>query len=166
MHAEAFDFVCRAANLIPTPATVLEVGARNVNGSAKDAFDLGVTRWHGVDKSPGDDVDVVCDFLELDFVPADQVDLVVCCEVLEHERHTDLMVTNMAAIVRDGGHLLITCATAGRAEHSAVDGGHLRGGEWYRNVQPSDLIRWNLIPVLLETHSNRGDLYLLARRDG
>jgi hypothetical protein len=163
VHPEAFDFVCRAANLIPTPHTVLEIGSRNVNGSAKDAFDLGLTSWVGIDKTAGGDVDIVDDFVTMKTGPLN-VDLVVCCEVLEHEADVYRMVTRLIEAAKPGGHVLITCATYGRAEHSAVDGGALKGDEHYRNVEPGEVVRSDVTPLLLENHPNRGDLYALLQR--
>jgi hypothetical protein len=37
---------------------------------------------------------------------------------------------------------IVTTATTGRAPHSAVDGGVLRAGEFYRNVSPEELNTW------------------------
>ena len=59
-------------------------------------------------------------------------------------------------------------ATEPRAPHSAVDGGPLRHGEYYRNVEP-DVLRAQLLTagaeaVTLHVDRWRGDLYARARR--
>ncbi len=157
MHVEALDFCYRAAQLID-PTTVVEFGARNVNGTARDAFPN--TRWVGYDIEPGDGV-LVHDCTQPLDIP--QVDLGVSTEVLEHVDLSAAFLTNLVAVVRTGGWVLVTCATDGRAPHSAVDGGDLRAGEHYRNVKPFELERRALEPLMVEVHENRGDLFLLAK---
>jgi SAM-dependent methyltransferase len=82
-------------------------------------------------------VDVVADAAT--WVPDREYDLVVCTEVFEHaERWRDICATAWRA-AKPGGRLILTMAGPGRAGHSAVDGGPLRDGEYYRNVDPFDL---------------------------
>jgi hypothetical protein len=65
-----------------------------------------------------------------------------------------------------GGHLLVTCATHPRAPHSGIDGGPLKAGEFYRNVETDELVGWveraGLQVRVCEVHPERGDLYLVA----
>ena len=133
MHAAAFDWVARHA---PTEAAVVvEVGSRDVNGSVRPIFAF-CDRYIGVDIAAGPAVDVVADFLAWDFSGAD---CVVCAEVLEHAPEWDEMVRHMADVVNVAGSVILTAACDPRAPHSAVDGGGLRAGEHYENVDPERL---------------------------
>jgi SAM-dependent methyltransferase len=133
MHNEAFAFVKQFAT--EDPISVIEIGSRNINGTVRTLFPNAA--WIGLDLHPGPDVDVVCDMLE--YTPQDVVDLVVCCEVLEHAEQWEKMITHASWWVKPGGLLLITCAGPGRAPHSHIDGCQLRENEYYGNIDPQML---------------------------
>lgn len=163
MHPEALAFI--RAN-IGKPASVLEYGSLNLNGSARVCAPR--AQWFGVDLQPGPGVDLIAD--AADYVHPDPVDVVVCCEVLEHARHAGAITANARRSLKPGGVFLMTCATDGRAPHSAIDGGQVRPDEYYRNV-PADDYRITLEHVgftidTLEVHPLRGDLYVKAHRHG
>jgi hypothetical protein len=85
MHAGAWAYVARTIGRYPVArgALVVELGARNVNGSIRSLFaPVAGLRYLGTDIAPGPGVDVVTpgESLTLE-APAD---VVVCCEVLEH----------------------------------------------------------------------------------
>jgi len=65
-------------------------------------------------------------------------DLVVCCEVLEHAENWRQIIRRSRQWLKPGGALIVTSAGLGRKPHSC-DGGQLREGEYYRNLDPSDL---------------------------
>jgi hypothetical protein len=96
------------------------------------------------------------------------VELVVCCEVLEHARDIPGLVKSAFENLMFGGVFLVTCATEPRDPHSAVDGGPLRDGEHYDNVDPGTLVslcrRQGFVVQHTEVHPMRGDLYLRAKR--
>lgn len=174
MHAEAREFVARAIEGKAFPS-VVEVGSRYINGGVRDLFGApgkadpdrrghgrGV-EYLGVDVVDGPGVDLVADAAVLR-VPR-KAHAVVCCEVLEHTPDAQAIVENMLAMVRKGGLVVVTAACDPRAPHSAVDGGPLRDGEFYANVEPADLERW-LSPcaeVAVAAHA-RGDVYARAVR--
>lgn len=129
MHPEARAWV---AQWVPDrPVSVLECGGRNINGGVRDLFTA--TRYVSVDLEPGPEVDVVGDFAEH---AGDLVDVVVCCEVAEHCEHWPALLVAAVRNLTSGGLLVFTAAGPGRAPHSAVDGGDVRPGEWYRNIDP------------------------------
>jgi hypothetical protein len=151
---------------------IVEVGGRNVNGSIRAMF--AGPPYLGVDLVAGADVDLVADcaapathWLILDAL-GQQPDTVICCEVLEHTPEADAIVRNCLMLVEPGGYVILTCATAPRDEHSAIDGGTLRPGEFYRNVELGRVQSWlayhPAVVELEETHP-RGDLYVLIRRE-
>lgn len=139
MHAAAYNFVRSVvANHGPFDA-VVEIGARNVNGTIRGLFFRAKT-YVGTDISDGPGVDVVVD--GADFTPDFTPDAVVCCETLEHTADAEAIVRNMVKIVAPGGFVIVTCAGPHRSPHSAVDGGPLQPGEYYGNVHPDDLKSW------------------------
>ena len=148
MHPAAYQFVLAAiplAGLHPA-SRVLEIGARDVNGSVRPLF--GPCTYVGLDIAPGPGVGVIADAGSWDPV-ADigyrgpvVFDTVVCCEVLEHADNARAIVRNAFRLLTDGGLFIMTCAGDGRGPHSAVDGGPLRPGEFYHNVGTREFEEW------------------------
>lgn len=134
MHAEAFAYVAEAVAGCRF-RTVLEIGGRNVNGSIRGLF--GDCDYRTLDIAPGDGVDIVAD--AADWKPDATYEAVVCCEVFEHTPRWPEILATMAAAVDLGGTAIVTAASLDRAPHSAVDGGPLRDGEYYGNVDPNEL---------------------------
>lgn len=132
MHAAALDWV--RAHAPAWPVSVVDVGGRDVNGTVRHLFDA--TAYTSVDLFPGPAVDIVADFCDVDLDP---VDVVVCCEVAEHAHNWCQILEHAADTLNPGGALIFTAAGPARAPHSASDGGEVRPGEWYRNVDPLDL---------------------------
>lgn len=159
MHPEARAWIaanaCRAL-------TVIEIGGRNVNGTVRDLFPG--SHYTAIDRVPGSGVDVVADGAT--WKPPKQVDVVVCCEVLEHTPTAEQIVANARQMLKPGGLLLLTAATDGRAHHSATDGGPLRDGEFYRNVSREMLAGWlaKYARHQIEVDRDRGDIYAAAWR--
>lgn len=139
---------------------VVEIGARNVNGSVRPLF--GGQDYTGVDIAPGNGVDVVADGAT--FGEPASYDLGLCLETLEHAPTAAAIVANLRRIVRPGGLLILTMATEPRPPHSASDGGGVRPGEYYGNVRPADLLDWlgPCSPVNLEVDRETGDLRATA----
>jgi hypothetical protein len=162
VHAQAYRFIETTLGGIPKPAMVIEFGSRNVNGTPRPL--LPDAAYVGVDRMPGAGVDVVCDGALL--LADELADLTLCAEVLEHAENWVPLVRNMVACTTPGGHLIITCATEGRAPHSAHDGGALRQGEYYRNVPHGELTdtltEAGALVLTCLVHPGRGDLYVLA----
>jgi hypothetical protein len=129
MHAEALAFCNRYASA--DPVRVVEFGARDINGTARTLWPNAY--WWGIDICDGQLVDEIADAATWTGEPAD---LVICTEVLEHAEGWRDIVANMAANTRPGGKVLITAAGPHRQPHSAVDGGELRPGEYYANINP------------------------------
>ena len=148
---------------------MVELGSRDFNGTVRDLFPSAPT-YLGVDLAPGAGVDVVADAADWRPPPGQPApELVVCCEVLEHTRAASAIVRNAHTLLAPGGRFVVTAASTGRPPHSALDGGPLRAGEYYRNVNRRDLAGWlvgaGFAVEALEFHPDRGDVYALARKD-
>jgi hypothetical protein len=161
VHVQAFEWIGRQAATVPEGVSVLEVGSLDINGSVRPLF-ASADHYHGIDIVDGPGVDEVADAAT--WTPPRQYDVVVCAEVLEHAPTWEQIVETMWDAVAPGGVLLLTCATDGRAPHSAVDGLAVRDGEHYQNVPGPAVLalvrRWGATDWTIETAQTRGDLYV------
>ncbi len=163
MHGEAFAWVSRYRTC--ERVAVLDLGGRNVNGSVRSLFPA-ADPYRTVDIAPGDGVDIAAD--AADWTPDRQYGVVVCTEVFEHTpRWPEIVSTAQRALVT-GGLFVATMAGPGRPEHSAVDGGPLRDGEYYGNVRPEQLyavlLDLGFVDVVVDQQSHPADVRCAARR--
>ena len=164
MHAGAREFI--AAQVAgKTFGEVIEIGARHINGGVLDL--LNTDTYTGIDLFEGPGVTLVADATT--WRPDEPVDLVVCCEVLEHAPDPRAIVEAALSWLKPKGLLLITCATDPRAPHSTHDGAEVRPGEHYANIDPTDLMAWlreagawGLEGMPGVSDYNVGDLYAAA----
>jgi hypothetical protein len=136
MHPEARAYVASVAMRIE-PAVVVDLGGRNVNGGIRDLFRT--TDYTAVDKAFGRGVNIVADAAI--WHPKQEIDCVVCTEVLEHSPLAAAIVCNAAQMLKPGGCFIMTCAAKGRGAHSAT-GGRLQPGEWYHNPRFEEVEAW------------------------
>lgn len=142
MHQAVIDFVSYVSqNKLFDGASVVEVGAQNVNGRAMDAASGTPKQWIGIDLVAGPDVHHVGDatiILPILAEQGEQFDIAISTEVLEHAEGWKEIVTGLVTLLRSGGHLILTCAGPGRPEHSSVGNLDLNG-EYYKNVSISEI---------------------------
>lgn len=171
MHAKIIDFLHRArvASGLHTVAgrVVVELGSYDINGTPRPVF-AGAAQYTGVDWRPGPGVDVVCLAHE---APVQRADVVVCCQMLEHDPHWALTVGKAAHLVRDGGWLFFTWAGPGYVEHELDTAPSVPGGEaHYGNlsiVEVAQVLAQHLPHARIVTEYQRGtlDALLWARVD-
>jgi len=99
---------------VPKAENVLEIGSRIVNGSARKIFD-NAEKYVGVDQEPGDGVDLVANAHTLDL--PDHFDLILCCEMLEHDNSPLLTMAAIRRHLVPGGLLIITTPANGFPDH-------------------------------------------------
>jgi len=133
VHSSAYFFIMRYSTL--DSLSIVEIGSKNINGSVRNLFPN--AKYWGIDIAPGKDVDEVADGTV--WQPKDKVDLVICCEVLEHLVEWRKLIINAYTMLKDGGIFLGTAAGIGRKQHSAIDGLRLRPNEYYGNISREDL---------------------------
>jgi hypothetical protein len=144
MHWEQVQFVRAAKELFPDyffGVTVLEIGSYDVNGSIRAHFTP--TRYVGVDLVDGPGVDHVC--LGHAFRWRERFDVAISTECFEHDPFYSATFANMVRHVRDGGMVLFTCASTGRAEHGTrraspnnSPGTVAVGYDYYQNLTEAD----------------------------
>lgn len=163
MHTEAYEWV--RAHVPAESVEVLDIGGRNINGTCRDLFPF-ATRYTAVDIADGPGVDIVADAAT--WTPDREYDVVVCTEVFEHTPVWPDVCRTAHKACKPGGLLILTMAGPGRAGHSAVDGGHLRPGEYYGNVEPDELrlaleeCGWN--DIIIDSLESSADVRAVATR--
>lgn len=119
---------------------VLEVGSQDINGSIRPMFPQ-ASHYLGIDLGDADGVDWVVPG-ELIELPDGWADVVVSTECFEHCQRWDQVLRNMLRICRNGGLLILTCASAGRATHGTLDSEDWCSPftqEYYRNLSFENL---------------------------
>jgi SAM-dependent methyltransferase len=96
---------------------VLEIGSLDINGSIRSLFNN--CEYTGIDVASGPGVDLVCQGQDYDG-PDDAFDVVISCEVMEHNPHWAETMKNMIRVCKPGGLVVMTCATLGRGEHGTA----------------------------------------------
>ena len=99
--------------------TVLESGARNVNGSARDIVEaLKPYSYIATDIIAGPGVDEICDAANLvETYGADNFDLLISTELLEHVQDWRAVISNFKHVLKPGGVLFITTRSKGFPFH-------------------------------------------------
>ena len=159
MHAEALAYATEHLSG-KTFTNVVEVGGRDINGGVRHLFTA--KSYTSLDLHAGPGVDVVSDCR--DWKPVKLADLVICMEVLEHADDPAGVVKACISYLRKGGRLLVTAAGPGREPHSSYDGGAVRPGEYYANVDPDDLAGWMAELGKVSVVQNGPDVYATGVR--
>ena len=134
MHEAVRSYV--RAEVRRSYASVLEVGSLDINGGVRDLLDP-EAEYTGIDVQQGPGVDVVADFAT--YRHPEPVDLILCLEVLEHTPKWREIIASAARNLAAEGELILTCATTGRAPHSARGVGPIGQDEFYQNVTVEEL---------------------------
>ncbi len=134
MHAEAMGWVARFAT--DDPISILDLGGRDVNGSPRRLFPAAT--YTVLDALPAIDVDIIADAAMWN-PDGRRWDLALMCEVCEHAPDWPAIIATAFKALWPSGRLIVTTAAPGRPPHSGIDGGPLRFGEYYANVDPAAL---------------------------
>jgi SAM-dependent methyltransferase len=165
LHPSAYTFATRTlAEEDVRDKRVVEAGAYNYNGSARDALSVhGPASYLGTDAQPGPGVDLVCPAEKLpDVLGEDSADILITTEMLEHAEAWRAAVTGMVQILAPGGLLLLTTRSPGFPYHPHP------GDHWRFTVDHMDGIAeaCSLEVVRLEPDPdwNCPGVFLLARK--
>lgn len=155
MHREILDFLAESVLALRPPSgepghrpRVVELGAYDVNGSAREVYGAIASSYVGVDHRPGPGVDVV----ELAHRHrGGPYDVALCCQVLEHDPYWALTLAHMPWLVWDGGIVVVTCAGPGYVRHEleTSPGFDPAASEHhYRNVSAAEVVDCLLVGAL------------------
>lgn len=163
MHEQAMSWI--KENGSGAPLSVLDIGGRNINGTARSAWP-NAGSYVVLDILPGDGVDIVADAST--WTPDRQYDVVVCAEVFEHTACWREIVSTVFVACSPGGTAVFTMAGPGRAPHSAIDGAPIRDYEYYGNVDPHDLHdalkNSGFVDIVVDQKFNPCDVRAVARK--
>jgi SAM-dependent methyltransferase len=164
MHEQALQWIAKHAP--DNEVTVLDIGGRDINGSARECFPYAPT-YTVLDILPGEDVDIVADAATWE--PVEQWDVVVSAECFEHTAEWPAICRTAYKACKPGGRFIITTAAPGRPPHSGIDGLFaLHPGEHYANVPASELERvltetgWR--SVVIDSQPNPADTRAVATK--
>lgn len=141
-HRQQLEFVASLQRAFPDyfrGRHVLEIGSLDINGTIRSYFTgCGYT---GIDVGAGPGVDLVCQGQDYNAPPA-SCDVVISCEVMEHNPYWKETFENMVRLCRPAGLVIMTCASAGRPEHGTTrttkSDAPLVEWEYYRNLVARD----------------------------
>lgn len=126
-----------------TDCKILEIGSYDVNGSVRSF--LPQKNYIGVDLINGPGVDFVVNGEYLDFED-NSFDVVISCEVLEHNPFWEKQVLEMYRVLKNNGLMIITAASKGRLEHgtervtpNSSPGSNSNGWNYYKNIFKKDM---------------------------
>ncbi len=176
-HAAQLQFVQRVKSLYNpyfADKRVLEVGSLNVNGSVRPYFRR--CEYTGIDYVDGPGVDIPVGVEEYEhsyYTREGKFDVVVCCEVLEHDPCAFSSLVCMFSMLKLGGLFIMTCANEARPEHGTTRTGSVWGPnpDFYRGVSLYLFSTWmeqiqdegNQLDVLhIEENHQAQDLYAYA----
>ena len=116
MHIEQKNFVKKVKKKYPiyfTNTNVLDVGSLNINGTNKRYFKG--CNYLGLDLCKGKNVDIICP-IHL-FETSQKFDVIICTEMLEHDKHWKKSLLAMKDLLKKNGLLILTAAGINREEH-------------------------------------------------
>jgi SAM-dependent methyltransferase len=150
VRAEVYRWVAGVVESERPSAPVLEVGARNVNGSVRPLFPP--RGYLGLDMAAGPGVDKVMDILAAGNEFDNRFSTVVCCETLEHIKEPWRAVEIMARALKVGGLFVGSWCFAFPLHDAELDKG--QSGDYWRTT-PSGfeyLLRSvGLVSVIIKT---------------
>lgn len=169
MHNEAFAWIAEHATdyrvHVDGTVRVLDLGGRDINGSARKAFPD--TDYTVLDILPGEGVDIVADAST--WQPDRAYDYVVAAEIFEHTAAWPAICRTAYKALHFDGKFIVTTAGPGRSPHSAIDGMlPLRPGEHYANIPGFELERVlkeaGFVDVVVDCQPDPADTRAVATR--
>jgi len=130
--------------------SILEFGSFNVNGAVRDLLPKATAlpqpaRYVGVDWRQGPGVDHVCLFHDIPWIG--EFDILISCNVFEHDPHWERSIEAGLMALKPGGEIILCCAGPGYPAHE-VASSPLEGH--YSNIPPGRFLE------VLVSHGARG----------
>lgn len=116
------------------------------------------SNYVGVDLTEGPGVDLVCSGDEVSH-PDNTYDICISCECFEHNPNWVSTFRNMYRMTKNGGLVIMTCATTDRAEHGTTrtepkhsPGTQSINWDYYKNLTSDDFIENFNISEMFKSH--------------
>lgn len=165
MHKQQIEYCQNVKSRFPEyfkGVYVLDVGSLDINGSNKYLFDD--SEYAGLDMVQGKNVQIISQVHE--YKPGPIFGVVICTEMLEHDKHWKESIRSMYNLLCPKGLLLITCATTGREEHGTVKSkpeDSPATTEYYKNITEEmfeeAIVDCSFLEKELISNKKIGDLY-------
>jgi len=176
-HQHQLEFVSRVGEIFPghfRGRKVLEIGSLEVNDSVRRFFRD--CDYLGIDIAAGPGVDVVCQGQDF-AAPDGAFDVVISCEVMEHNPHWRETFANMVRLCAPHGLVVMSCAGIGRREHGTARSDPqaspltvAQGWNYYRNLSAADFRAAGLVEAFryhrFMVNWVSCDLYFVGVKDG
>lgn len=139
---------------------VLEVGARNVNGSARSFVEaMRPRRYVGTDIVAGNGVDQLCSATALvDVFGEISFDVLISTEAMEHIEDWRAAIHNFKAVLKPGGLLILTTRSWGFPYHEYP------GDFWRYEIADMQALFADCEIVTLESDPSEPGVFLKARK--
>jgi len=142
-HKEQIEYCKYVKSIYPeyfVNKKVLDVGSLDINGNNRFLFkDCDYT---GLDLCAGRNVDIVMPVHK--FKGKNIYDVVICTEILEHDKYYKRSLKMMFKLLKSGGLLIITAATDGREEHGVYNNKPEDSpltNDYYKNITKDMLLK-------------------------
>src|SRR5690349_17323732 len=121
-------------DFIKNPGKVLEIGSKDITGSVKEFF-LDSKEYIGIDSELGFGVDKILDAHDIlkEWKPS-SFDILICCEMLEHDSAPFTTFEIMEKAVKKNGYLIVTTPTFGFPLHRHPKDYFRYGEDAYREI--------------------------------
>ncbi len=129
---------------IKNPGSVLEIGSKDITGNVREYFS-DAKSFIGTDMERGFNVDLIIDAHDLLKKFNKQFfDVVLCFEMLEHDREFWTTIKIMHSLVKKGGYLIISTPTFGFPLHRHPKDYFRYGEDAFREILFKDFKVLNL----------------------
>jgi hypothetical protein len=174
-HKQQIEFIKSFSQILGTENidNILEIGSFDVNGIIRTLFKNG-QRYTGIDLCEGPGVDkVISGHL---YGIYNYYDLVISCEVFEHNPFWLETFVNMIRVTNEDGWVVFTCATTGRLEHGTArtnptlsPGTSSIGWNYYKNLTKKEFMRRINLNLHFEEYKfyeieKSSDLYFIGKK--
>lgn len=135
MTPQIQNWIKKAKNdFVKNPGKVLEIGSKDITGGVRQYF-TDAKEYIGIDSELGFGVDKILDAHDiLKVYKTGSLDMLICCEMLEHDNSPWITFEIMEKVLKKGGILLVSTPTFGFPLHRHPRDYFRYGEDAYREI--------------------------------